>query len=92
MKWVERINLRAGSHNSQAILLQVMEMTSQIHGAAGLTEANVYSHAVLDGDFEISLLWDTDELYHHGSPTGLGLAQTLKKFGLIDHSTWIKRD
>ncbi len=89
---MEKICLRAGAHNPQAILLQVLEVTSHIQGSSGLTEANVYSHAVLDGDFAISLLWDTDEPYHHGSPTGVGLAQALKKFGLIDHSTWIKKD
>lgn len=89
---MEKISLRAGGHNSQSLLLELLEMKAHIQGTAGLMEVSVYSHALLDGDFLISLLWDMDEPYHNGSPAGLSLVQALNKFGLINHSTWIKKD
>ncbi|RLB27109.1 MAG: hypothetical protein DRG87_12100 [Deltaproteobacteria bacterium] len=56
----------------------------------GLREAAVSSHATVPGCFALRLFWDTDDPQPRGSTLGLGLAQSLKAFGLVDHSVWIE--
>lgn len=56
----------------------------------GLREAAVSSHATVPGCFALRLSWDTDDPQSRGSLLGIHLAQSLKAFGLVDHSVWIE--
>jgi hypothetical protein len=42
------------------------------------------------GCFALRLFWDTDDPQPRGSLLGMSLAQSLKTFGLVDHSVWIE--
>jgi len=56
----------------------------------GLREAAVSIHATVPGCFALRLSWDTDDPQPGGSLLGTSLAQSLKVFGLVDHSVWIE--
>jgi hypothetical protein len=55
----------------------------------GLLDAVVSRHATVPGYFALMLFWDTDPRIE-GSLLGISLAQSLKTFGLVDHSVWIE--
>jgi hypothetical protein len=56
----------------------------------GLREAAVLSHATVPGCFALQIFWDTHDPQPSGSSLGMSLAQSLKTFGLVDHSVWIE--
>ena len=56
----------------------------------GMLELVIYRHALVPGCFFINLLWDSQHPQTRGSVAGLSLAQTLKTFGLVDHSVWME--
>jgi len=88
MRWLEIIKLRSSRNNTGAfkeILASVDELSQ-----SGLTEIRVYRHAVLESDLSLHLYWETKGPERDGSGLGLHLAQTLKDFGLLDHTIWIR--
>lgn len=88
MKWVEVIKLRSAGkvpESLRAILSGLLE-----NGPSGLTEARLYRHALWEMDWSLHLHWESEHSEKEGSALGLRLAQTLKEFGLVDHSSWIE--
>ena len=57
----------------------------------GLLDAKVFVHAMIE-DCSLCLLWKTNKLEPQGSSVGLHLSNTLKKYGLVDHSVWVEKE
>jgi hypothetical protein len=76
MKWLETIKVQAAAGQESALEHEL--------------EAALYSHASVPGHFAIRLFWDTECPQIRGSIVGLSLAESLKAFGLVDHSVWIE--
>jgi len=90
MKWLEFIRVQAASIPQESVAFRLLAFAKSLENTPGLSAADVYAHASVNGDFAISLLWDTDQPQPMGSILGLNLSETLKKYGLVDHSVWIK--
>jgi hypothetical protein len=93
MRWLETIKVQSATakekttENQLAILLrEILKNTDR----QGLSAATVSSHVSVPGYFALRLLWDTGDLQPRGSLLGMSLAQSLKTFGLVDHSVWIE--
>ncbi len=93
MRWMETIKVqsatgreRAAEHELTVLAREVQENPER----CGLREAAVSSHATVPGCFALRLFWDTDDPQPRGSTLGMSLAQSLKAFGLVDHSVWIE--
>jgi hypothetical protein len=89
MKWLEVIKLRS-AEESPALLEELLQSIPQIK-QSGLVATKTYRHADLETDLTVHLHWESEFPEKNGSAPGLRLAQALKEFGLIDHSTWIER-
>ena len=93
MKWLETIRVQSATgkekttENELAILLREIRKNTE---RKGLQEATVSSHASVPGCFALRLFWDTDDPQFNGSLLGMSLAQSLKIFGLVNHSVWIE--
>ena len=93
MKWMETIKVQSASRREQITEHELMLLACDIRNnpdSQGLREVTVSSHATVPGCFALLLFWDTDDLRPGGSLLGMGLAQSLKAFGLVDHSVWIE--
>ena len=88
MKWMEFIKVQTARSNVAAKLLNIVTECKKCHG---LLEARVFNHASV-GDCSLCLLWNTDMPEPQGSSVGLHLSNTLKKYGLVDHSVWLEKD
>jgi hypothetical protein len=88
MKWLEVIKLRSVQKDSA--LLDELLMPKNQPEQSGLVSMKTYRHAALDSDLSLHLCWDSEPMQQNGSPLGLGLAQSLKEFGLVDHSIWVE--
>jgi len=93
MKWLETIKVQAAGDQEGVMEKELTALAHDLGKAPecpGLVETALYSHASVPGHFAIRLFWDTQCLQIQGSLLGLSLTQTLKAFGLVDHSVWIE--
>lgn len=67
-----------------------LTLSLKVDQEKGLKEIKIYRHATVDSDLSIHLYWESDEVEKHGSTLGLHLVSSLKEFGRINHSIWIK--
>jgi hypothetical protein len=93
MRWMETIKVQSatGKEHTAEHELTVVARDIQVNpGRQGLRKAAVSSHATVYGCFALRLFWDNDDPKPSGSVLGISLAQSLKAFGLVDHSVWIE--
>lgn len=88
MIWMEFIKVQTARSNVAAIL---KNFASDCKLCKGLLDAKVFTHAMVD-DCSLCLLWNTKRFESQGSSIGLHLSNTLKKYGLVDHSVWVERE
>jgi hypothetical protein len=92
MKWLEFIRVQASGLPQKTVISRLLALKKDLENSPGLSAADVYTHASVNCDFVISLLWYTDQPQSTGSRMGLNLSEALKKYGLVDHSVWIGRE
>jgi len=93
MRWMEMIKVQSATgkeHTAEHELTALARTVQKNPGRQGLREAAVSIHATVYGCFALRLYWDTDDPKPSGSVLGMSLAQSLKAFGLVDHSMWIE--
>ncbi len=57
-------------------------------GEEGLLHVSLYRSATGRTDLSLILSWDTNTTDYLGSRIGQAVADTLKTFGLVEHSLW----
>jgi hypothetical protein len=95
VKWLEMIKVQVSSGQEITVKNELLSLVADIQknpDYPGLLEFAIYRHALVPGYFFIHLLWDSQHPQTRGSIAGLSLAQTLKTFGLVDHSVWMETD
>ena len=94
MKWLEAMKVQTAIGQEQAVQNSLMSLAEEVRNssnAAGLQDTKLYQHAMMPGYFVMQLFWDTEIPRIQGSLLGLQLKQTLKTFGLVDHTVWIEQ-
>jgi hypothetical protein len=93
LRWMETIKVQSGPDKVKTTEKELISLAREINENTDpqkLPEATVLRHALVPGFFALNLFWDTDEPRVGGTALGLGLAQSLRVFGLVDHSMWIE--
>lgn len=88
MKWMEFIKVQTTKPGIAETLLSFIEGCSRCHG---LLDAKVFQHASVD-DSSLCLRWDTEQPELQGSSIGVYVSNSLKQYGLVDHSVWIEQE
>lgn len=93
MRWIETIKVQSATGKEQAVENELIVLAREAQkslNCQGIQEAIVSRHASVPGHLAIRLYWDTECPQIQGSLLGLSLAQSLRDFGLVDHSVWIE--
>jgi hypothetical protein len=93
VKWLEMIKVQVSSGQEITTKNELISLVYDIQknpDYPALVEFVIYCHALVPGYFYIHLLWDSKHPQTRGSFAGLNLTQTLKTFGLVDHSVWME--
>jgi len=85
MEWVEVIKIQTTQSN---VAEELMIFAEEYETCEGLLEVKVLNHTTVN-DCSLWLCWNTDHTETEGSSIALSLCNTLKKYGLIDHSAWV---
>ena len=88
MIWMEFIKVQTARAN---VAKKLKDFVLECKQCKGLLDVKVFSHSVVD-DCSLCLLWKTKRFEPQGSSVGLHLTDTLKKYGLVDHSVWVEKD
>jgi hypothetical protein len=87
MAWLERIHLRPGERTAIEALEYLAAIRRDLGSVAGLAEVRLYAQSGLAQDVGLHLVW-TDDVPVQRTRTGIAVAESLRAFGLVDHSTW----
>lgn len=88
MKWMEFIKVQTTTSSVATKLLGFIEGCSQ---CPGLLDAKVFHNASVE-DCSLCLRWETDKPEPQGSSIGVYVSNSLKQYGLVDHSVWIEQE
>ncbi len=90
MSWVEIITLRSNGNAQESLIQELLNPGAKADGGDGLIAISVYRNAWLSTDLSIHLRWRSIKAEPKGSPMGLRLSETLREFGLVNHSIWVE--
>ena len=93
MRWLETIKVQSATGKEKTTENELSILVCEIRkntDRQGLRAATVSSHASVPGYFALRLFWDIGDPQPRGSLLGMSLAQSLKVFGLVNHSVWIE--
>ncbi len=91
MKWLEIIKLRSAG-NGEGLREELSRFIAEVDREGERVSIKALHHAALESDLAVHLRWESDRPGQYGSALGLRLVQSLKEFGLIDHSVWIEEE
>jgi hypothetical protein len=91
MRWMEMIRLRT-SLNEEWLTTLLFESVANVLREPGLVDARVYAHASFQSDLVLNFIWSSASPERQGSKAGLAITETLKSFGLVDHSVWTEKE
>lgn len=88
-KWVEIISIRLSQRKNVPMVRKIYRsiMTS-ITGAEATMDAVLYTNARVETDWSIHIFWEYHKVPAEKTTLGLRLAETLRSFGLVNHSVW----
>lgn len=89
---MEFIRVQAAGFPEDVITSGMLAFVEDLENSPDLRVTDVYTHTSVNEYYAISLLWDTDQPQSTGSRIGLNIREALKKYGLVDHSVWIKKN
>ncbi|MEW6673222.1 MAG: hypothetical protein AB1427_16090 [Thermodesulfobacteriota bacterium] len=90
MKWIEMIRL-IGQDDSHQTVDGLIVSEKNLIREQGALNAGVYANPFYANDLCLYFLWDTNNPQLRGSRAGLNISETLKGFGLVEHSVWVPR-
>ncbi len=89
MNWVEIIELRSYSFKRET-LKELKHAISEEEQTEGLRAFEIYHNASVSTDTSIHIHWITNDDQVSKSSLGLRIALSLKEFGRVNHTIWLK--
>lgn len=88
MKCVEIISVRTSGNFDQETFAYLRSLCQEATENPFLS-ANLYRNSSYSGDLAVILSRQTEQSNEDKSRLGLTLADTLKRYGLVDHTCWV---
>ncbi|MDD3844957.1 MAG: hypothetical protein PHC90_01210 [Syntrophorhabdaceae bacterium] len=92
MEWIEIIRLRTQPDVEPSVIKWLKDLVHGITGTPGLNDARIYTHSAVPGDVSLHIMWNTVQEIFTESEVGLMAAETLKKYGILDHTVWLMKE
>ncbi len=91
MSWIEIIRLRTDPTREREVARVLLKLVKEVTGTPDLRHANLYRNMAIPSDISLHLSWSGRDQEPRESGVGLRVAETLKDFGLLDHSLWVEK-
>ena len=90
MHLLEVIELRTARKKQDDLMEYFSTVVEDLSNKNEVDEFRIYSRVESETDFSIHIYYDSKEQSEEGTRLGLRLIDTLKEFGLVNHSIWIE--
>ncbi len=90
MKWLEILHLRSNGDKSLESIHELVKQNLVVDQNSNSQQMDVYRHQVVDSDLCLVLQFESEREITPPSDLGLRLTASLREFGRINHSVWIK--
>ena len=90
MAWLEIIEIRAMGSNRETLKPQLQELFNDLCKEEGLQAVKIYRHVMLETDFSIHLLHESENKETGCSTICSRLVSSIKDFGFVNHTAWIE--
>ncbi len=90
MQWIEIIRLRTQPDVEPSVIKWLKDLIHSLGGTPGLDEARVYTTQRSPGTQTSHDVGTMQEIFTE-SEVGLMVAETLKKYGILDHTVWLMK-
>ncbi|MFZ0451164.1 MAG: hypothetical protein WAL98_18150 [Desulfatiglandaceae bacterium] len=90
---METIRIQSATGKEKVAEKELMVLAREIQentDSQKLGAVRASRNTLVPGCFALRLFWNTAEPRIRGSALGMNIAQSLKVFGLVDHSIWIE--
>ncbi len=91
MNWIEIIELRSVDITEKLIEKDLKKILTQLESESEKYKLKVYTRIMINTDYSIHLLHESETVENSGSALGLRLASALKSYGLINHTVWVEK-
>ncbi|MEJ2194014.1 MAG: hypothetical protein P8X73_04045 [Ignavibacteriaceae bacterium] len=91
MAWLEIIEIRTAGSNRELLASQLRSLRNELKKNADLKDVKIYRRAMLETDYCIHLFHSSKKVVIGCSPICSQLTQSLKDFGLVNHTVWIEK-
>lgn len=91
MKRLEIISLRASGHLEQEAHQYLRSLSLRLRETK-IFETNIYVNAFTPGDLAIVISSQTEQGKRQKTDLGMILADSLKRFGLVDYTCWLRAE
>jgi len=88
MTWIEVIQLRSVEANRGWVESKLRHLIATANRGENSPTVQAYCRVLVDSDFSIQVIHNTQKVPVGGSRLGLRLVNALKEFGLVNHSIW----
>ncbi len=88
MHLLEIIELRTARKQQDDLLKYFSALVESLSNKNEVDEFRIYSRVESETDFSIHIFYDATDPTEEGTKLGLSLIDTLKPFGLVNHSIW----
>lgn len=89
MKWLEVIELRAVDVNRELVESKLNALMDEVGAGGRNHKAMAYRRALVDSDYSIHILHESDPVENLGSPLGVRIVSALREFGLVNQRVWV---
>ena len=91
MKWLEIVELRTASTNTDAVERYLGDWVHKIKIDEKLPQIKIYRRVLVETDISVHLAYESKTMKIDFSSPGTQLASQLKEFGLVNHSVWVEQ-
>ena len=91
MSWLEVIRVRT-LYASESVLSYLTAARETLPATPELRKVEIYTGMTANTDIAIHLLWGKNAPPPYGSEPGQRMAGDLRRFGLVNHTTWRRRE
>ena len=90
VKWIEVIQLRATGRDKELLGTELVKLIEENSNTNGEHPIMAYNRVLVDTDFKIQIVHETENVEKNGSPLGIRLVSALESFGMVNHSMWVE--
>jgi len=90
MTWLELIRVRT-IYEAGSVLSYLMTVRKTLAEMPELKKVEIYTGLTASTDIAIHLVWESKAPPRYGSETGQRMVSDLRRFGLVDHNTWLRK-